>query len=133
MAVRAADDPAARPLPSESDGTADPGAWAALPDSRRDRRRSRRGLLRHGGIVRLRARALRRVETDRRAKAVARCARDAAGINPRRLRRLVPPAGEAFHRRRRVASGRAPAIASEQHRALSSVPPVTALIYFTAG
>ena len=52
--------------------TARAGEGAARPHPRRDRRRSRCRLLRHGGIVRLRARSLRGVAGDRRAAAAAR-------------------------------------------------------------
>ena len=63
--------PAPRPLPSEVDGTAGAGESAAVAHPGRHGRRSRCRLLRHGRIVRLRPRALRRVARDRRAPAAA--------------------------------------------------------------
>ena len=70
--------PAARPLPPEVDGPAAPAAGAAVADSRRDGRRSRRRLLRHGRLVRLRPGALRRVAGHRRTQALPRRARAGA-------------------------------------------------------
>ena len=57
---------APRPLPSEIDGIAGGLEIPASADSRRDHRRSRCRLLRHGGLVRLHARALRCFGGDRR-------------------------------------------------------------------
>ena len=71
LEARPDDDPAARPLPSEVDGPASRRRRRCsprIPGS--DGRRSRCRLLRHGRLVRLRARALRRLARDRRTQAV---------------------------------------------------------------
>ena len=80
-----------RPLPPESDGPPRAGEGPAQPDSGGDGGRSRSRLLRHGGIVRLRARALRRLARHRRAAAAARRARRRA--TGRSWWRAAPRAG----------------------------------------
>ena len=114
-AGRAVDRAAARPLSSEGDGAA--AVRRARCSSRIpscDGRRSRRRLLRHGRIVRLREGALRRVARDRRAEAAAGRARDDAGRRARRARHVVPRAGRALHRRRGAAPGAAAAVAARR-------------------
>jgi FAD/FMN-containing dehydrogenase len=76
----------ARALSPEGDGAAAVRASAARPDSVVHRRRSRRGLLRDGRFVRLRARALRRVAPDWRAAV-------AAGRAGHETRRVLVAAG----------------------------------------
>ncbi len=89
-ATGAVNRPAARPLPSESDGPD-----AVRPHARGARaivhgRRSRCRMLRDGWLVRLREGALRRVAPDRRAQAAAGRAGHGAGRGARRRRHIVP-------------------------------------------
>src|SRR5262249_38323336 len=101
-----------RPLPPEGDGSTPVSASAARPDPIVHRRRSRRGLLRDGGFVRLRAGALRRVATDWRA---AGCAPRRGGENGRgagRGRHVVPASGGTFHGRQSRSPCRATEIAA---------------------
>ena len=81
-----------------------------IPSATVDRSRCR--LLRHGRIVRLHARSLRRVARDRRAQAAAGGARDGARIGAGRRRHVVPPPGRGFRRRHGGASRRAVAVAA---------------------
>ena len=69
------------------------------------RRRSRRGLLRDGRFVRLRARALRRVAPDWRAAVAAGRAGHETRRGPGRGGHVVPASGGAFHRREGGAPG----------------------------
>ena len=96
--------PAARPLPSEVDGPAGAGEWRCCRAFPARSRRSRRRLLRHGRVLRIHARALRRVTGDRRAAAAAggarastptACSSRAASRAVTRSRTL--PASRALH------------------------------------
>ena len=80
-------------LPSAIDGPGGAGQGAAVARARRDGDRSRSRLLRHGGVVRVHARSLRRVARDRRAQAAA------GGPRARRATRCwSPPARRAVTR-----------------------------------
>ena len=84
-----------RPLPPEGVGRyeGDRGAARAHPGRRGGR--ARRRLLRDGGVVRLRGRALRAVHADRGVAAVPRAASRGAGHAGRRDGSLMPPADRA--------------------------------------
>ena len=95
---RPAPHPVPRPLPSEGarGDRRDRRAAAAAP--RRRGRRARRRLLWHGGVVRLRGRALRVVDAHRRDALVPGGQAGARGDVDRRHGRLVPPADRARDR-----------------------------------
>ena len=100
-----------RTLPSEGDGPRGVRPRLALAHPVVLCHRPRRRMLRDGRIVRLRARALRGLPHHRRAQASAGRTRRPGRHRPRRVRRVVPPAGRALHRRARRPSGGAPAVA----------------------
>ncbi len=74
--------------------------------------RPRRRLLRHGRLVRLRGRALRRLATGRRAAALAGAAPGRAGRRHRRAGVLMPAPDPALHRTQGGSSRRAVTIAT---------------------
>ena len=114
--ARARRNSAARPLSSEVDGPAGAGKVAARAHSRLDGRRSRRRLLRHGGLVRLCRRAFRRLARDRGAEAAAGRPEQEAGNGRRGGGHVVPPPGEGLHGRARHPSRRAAAFAARPRR-----------------
>ena len=105
LAARRAADRLPRPLPPEGGRRHGGDARAARAHPGRRGGRARRRLLRHGGLVRLRGRALRPVAAGRRAPAVPGAARRAGGHGRRGDRRLVPPADRALRRPHRAPPG----------------------------
>ena len=87
-----APDPLPRALPPEGARRHRRDGRAAAADPRRGRLRARCGLLRDGGFVRLRVRALRALDADRRVTAVPGAAGGARRNAGRGQRRVLPPA-----------------------------------------
>jgi FAD/FMN-containing dehydrogenase len=114
-------DAASRPLPSEGAlvARADGGdAWAAGQlQGRGDPQR----LLRHGGFIRLRGRALRPLDADRRARALSGGAAGGSRHNARRGGHELPSPDQGRHRPPRPPSGRDP----PRRRTCSRVPTAT--------
>ena len=95
------DHPPPRALPPAIDGAGRRGGGPAPADSGRRGHRSRCGLLRHGGVLRLHIRPLRRVAGHRRAQAPAGRASDGRQRGARGRGNVVPTPGGALHRRAR--------------------------------
>ena len=95
---RPAPDPVPRPLPSEGAGGHGRDGRAAGANPGRRGRRARRRLLRDGGLVRLRGRALRTEHAHRGDAPVPRGPPRARGDADRRHGRVVPPADHARDR-----------------------------------
>ena len=90
-------DPLPRPLPPEGAGGHGSDGAAAVADPRCHRGGGGRRLLRHGGVVRLRGRALRPLHADRGDAPVPRGQRGGRRHPHRRHRRVVPPADRPRH------------------------------------
>src|SRR5690349_18911257 len=97
-------DPPAPALPSAIDGPGGTGEGAAVAHSVGVCHRPRCRLLRHGRIVRLHPRPLRRLESDRRAKTVTGRARSRERICAQRRWNLVPSPSRRPGRRREGAA-----------------------------
>ena len=110
--VRAGRDPAPRPLPPEVPRPGRPCAGAPRAHSGDARHGSRLRMLRHGRLVRLRARALRHLAADRGTPAAARRAGARSQQRPGGRRHLVPPPGARLRRRPGATPRRAAAISA---------------------
>ena len=86
-----ATDPGARPLPSEGVRHGAEGAGGTAPHSRRRADADRELVLRHGGQLRLRGRALRDIDGDGRAQPAAGAASGARRADRRRRHQLPAP------------------------------------------